>query len=183
MNKLTDMEEITLGAGCFWCVEAVFQRLRGVESVVSGYSNGHKDNPTYEEVCSGTTGHAEVARITFDPNVVSVEEILEVFWNTHDPTTLNRQGNDIGTQYRSGVYYHNENQKQIAEAYKTQLEASGTWSDPIVTEIVPLENYYPAENYHQDYYNRNPNQGYCAFVVRPKVHKFITKYADRLKPE
>lgn len=180
-NSSDNLEQATFGAGCFWCVEAVFQRLNGVESVVSGYSNGHKKNPTYKEVCGGDTGHAEVARLTFDPSVITFEELLEVFWNVHDPTTLNRQGNDVGTQYRSGVYFHNDEQKQIAEAYKTQLDASDTWADPIVTEIVPIADYYPGEAYHQNYYNENPNQGYCAFVVRPKVDKFMKQFAGKLK--
>ncbi len=181
MENQNNLEEATLGAGCFWCVEAVFQRLEGVTHVVSGYSNGHVNNPTYKAVCEGTTGHAEVARIQFDPSKVSFTDILEVFWNTHDPTTLNRQGNDVGTQYRSGVYYHNEKQREQAEAYKAQLDASGAWSKPIVTEIVALDNYYPAENYHQNYFNNNPDQGYCAFVVRPKVEKFQAQFASKLK--
>ena len=181
MENQNNLEEATLGAGCFWCVEAVFQRLEGVTHVVSGYSNGHVNNPTYKAVCEGTTGHAEVARIQFDPSKVSFTDILEVFWNTHDPTTLNRQGNDVGTQYRSGVYYHNETQREQAEAYKAQLDASGAWSKPIVTEIVALDNYYPAENYHQNYFNNNPDQGYCAFVVRPKVEKFQAQFASKLK--
>lgn len=181
MENQNNLEEATLGAGCFWCVEAVFQRLEGVTHVVSGYSNGHVNNPTYKAVCEGTTGHAEVARIQFDPSKVSFTDILEVFWNTHDPTTLNRQGNDVGTQYRSGVYYHNEKHREQAEAYKAQLDASGAWSKPIVTEIVALDNYYPAENYHQNYFNNNPDQGYCAFVVRPKVEKFQAQFASKLK--
>ena len=171
----------TFGAGCFWCVEAVFLNLEGVESVVSGYSGGHIKNPGYKEVCSGRTGHAEVCRITFDPSAIKFEELLEVFWQTHDPTTLNRQGNDVGTQYRSVVFYHDEEQKALTEAYKQQLDASGTWKDPIVTEISPAPEFYPAEDYHQDYFSRNGDQPYCAFVVRPKVEKFKQKFASRLK--
>ena len=175
-----NLEEITLGAGCFWCVEAMFQKLNGVESVVSGYSNGHKQNPTYKEVCSGHTGHAEVARITFDPEIISTEDILKIFWTTHDPTTLNRQGNDIGTQYRSGVYYHNNEQKELAERLIKEF-APTLWDNPIVTEIQAIDNYYPAEDYHQNYFNDNPNQGYCALVVAPKVLKFKKLFSERLK--
>jgi peptide-methionine (S)-S-oxide reductase len=175
------MEEITLGAGCFWCVEAVFQGLNGVDTVISGYSNGAVKNPSYKEVCTGKTGHAEVARIVYNPEVVSFKEILEVFWQTHDPTTLNRQGNDVGTQYRSGIYYHNNEQKQIAEEYKQKLDESGAFPNPIVTEIMPLDNYYVAEDYHQNYYKSNPDQGYCRLVVKPKVDKFKKVFADKLK--
>ncbi len=171
----------TFGAGCFWCVEAVFQNLKGVESVVSGYTGGQVDNPTYKQVCSGNTGHAEVIQIAYNPEEISFEELLEVFWKTHDPTTLNRQGNDAGTQYRSAVFYHNEEQRQIAQAYKQQLEASGTFDDPIVTEIVPLGKFYEAEDYHQDYYNQNGMQPYCAFVIRPKVAKFKKAFGDKMK--
>ena len=174
-------QETTLGAGCFWCIEAVFQNLNGVISVESGYSGGKVKNPTYREICGGMTGHAEVARIVFDPAVVTFEEVLEVFWDTHDPTTLNRQGNDRGTQYRSAVFYHNDEQRQVAEAYKKQLDEAGTFKDPIVTEISPLINYYPAEDYHQNYFNDNPLQPYCQFVVRPKVEKFKRLYGHKLK--
>lgn len=174
-------QEATLGAGCFWCIEAVFQNMKGVVSVESGYSGGKVKNPTYREICGGMTGHAEVAKIVFDPEIVSFEDVLEVFWNTHDPTTLNRQGNDRGTQYRSAVFYHNEEQREIAKAYKKQLDESGAFSDPIVTEISPLINYYPAEDYHQNYFNENPTQAYCQFVVRPKVEKFKRVFAHRLK--
>ncbi len=174
-------QETTLGAGCFWCIEAVFQNLNGVISVESGYSGGKVKNPTYREICGGMTGHAEVARIVFDPAVVTFEEVLEVFWDTHDPTTLNRQGNDRGTQYRSAVFYHNDEQRQIAESYKQQLDEAGTFKDPIVTEISPLINYYPAEDYHQNYFNDNPLQPYCQFVVRPKVEKFKRLYSHKLK--
>jgi peptide-methionine (S)-S-oxide reductase len=175
------MEEITLGAGCFWCVEAVFQSLNGVDTVISGYSNGSVKKPSYKEVCTGRTGHAEVARIVYNPELVSFKEILEVFWQTHDPTTLNRQGNDVGTQYRSGIYYHNNEQKQIAEEYKQKLDESGAFPNPIVTEILPVDNFYVAEDYHQNYYKSNPDQGYCRLVVKPKVDKFKKVFADKLK--
>lgn len=175
------MEQITLGAGCFWCVEAVFQRMKGVESVVSGYAGGHTTNPTYESVCSGKTGHAEVAQITYNPEEVSFEEILEVFFKTHDPTTLNRQGNDVGTQYRSAIFYHNDEQKEIAEKIKQELDQSGAYPNPIVTEITPLDTFYKAENYHQDYYNNNGGAPYCSFVIKPKVDKFEAVFSDKVK--
>ena len=178
MSKLT---KATLGAGCFWCIEAVFQNLKGVESVVSGYMGGKIKNPTYKEVCSGLTGHAEVAEITYDADQLSFKELLEVFWKTHDPTTLNRQGNDVGTQYRSAIFYHNEEQKELAEHYKKELDASGYYKDPIVTEISPAVVFYVAEDYHQNYFNDNGNQPYCNFVVRPKVEKFKQVFADKLK--
>ena len=180
---MSDLQLATFGAGCFWCTEAVFLNVKGVAKVVSGYSNGKVKNPTYREVCTGQTGHAEVTQISFDPSVVSFEEMLEVFWNTHDPTTLNRQGADEGTQYRSAVFYHNEEQKKIAEAYKKQLEASKVYKDPIVTEISPLTSFYPAEDYHQNYYALNPNQGYCQYVIRPKVEKFKKQFATKLKKD
>ncbi|MCB9233372.1 MAG: peptide-methionine (S)-S-oxide reductase MsrA [Bacteroidia bacterium] len=173
------MEKATLGAGCFWCVEAVFQRLQGVESVISGYTAGHTINPTYKQVCSGETGHAEVAQVTFDPAVISFAEILDVFWAAHDPTTLNRQGEDVGTQYRSGIYYADSTQKEIAE--NSKKEAQADFKSPIVTEILPLGEFYPAEDYHQNYFNENPGNPYCAFVVGPKVEKFKKKFKDRLK--
>ena len=175
------MEKATFGSGCFWCTEAVFQDLEGVESVVSGYSGGHIKNPAYREVCEGRTGHAEVVQITYDPAVVAYDTLLEVFWKTHDPTTLNRQGNDVGTQYRSVIYYHDEAQRQLATQYKEELDKSGAFSNPIVTEISPLDTFYPAEEYHQNYYKNNPEQGYCSFVVRPKVEKFKKVFGDRLK--
>jgi peptide-methionine (S)-S-oxide reductase len=162
----------TFGAGCFWCVEAIFQQLKGVSSVASGYSGGHVENPTYEQVCTGTTGHAEVCQIEFDPEQISYEELLEVFFEIHDPTTLNRQGNDVGTQYRSAIFYHNEDQKKAAEKMKAELDAKGVWKHPIVTEITPFTNFYKAEKYHQDYYRSNPNQSYCRFIIKPKVDKF-----------
>ena len=176
------MEKATFGNGCFWCTEAVFQNLKGVRKVISGYTGGKVKNPTYKEVCSGLTGHAEVIEVEYDNDLITYEELLEVFWNTHDPTTLNRQGNDIGTQYRSVVFYHNETQKTIAEKYKKQLGNSDTFSDPIVTEIVPIETFYPAEDYHQNYFKLNGNQPYCNFVVRPKVEKFMSKYKEKVKP-
>lgn len=170
----------TFGGGCFWCVEAVFLELKGVQKVVSGYAGGTVPNPTYEQICSGTTGHAEVIQITFDPAVISYDQLLTVFWHVHDPTTLNRQGADVGTQYRSTIMVHDAEQRSIAEASKAKTEASGLWKDPIVTEIVPLDVFYPAETYHQDYYNRNPRQGYCSFVIAPKMQKFRKEFADWL---
>ena len=178
---MENLEKATFGSGCFWCTEAVFERLNGVQKVVSGYAGGTVENPTYEEVCSETTGHAEVTQITYDPKVITYDELLEVFWKTHDPTTLNRQGNDVGTQYRSVIFYHNEEQKQFAEKYKEELIKSGAWDKPIVTEISPINNFYSAEGYHQDYYENNPNQGYCAFVIAPKVEKFEKVFKDKLK--
>ena len=171
----------TFGAGCFWCTEAVFQRLKGVLNVKSGYTGGQTKNPTYEEVCSGTSGHAEVVQITYDPNLITFPELLEVFWKTHDPTTLNRQGNDEGSQYRSVIFYHDDLQRDQANTYKKQLNASGIWADPIVTEISSLQEFFPAENYHDDYFNRNGTQPYCAFVVAPKVQKFQQQFAKDLK--
>jgi peptide-methionine (S)-S-oxide reductase len=181
MDTNPHLQIATFGAGCFWCTEAVFLNVKGVTKVVSGYSGGKIKNPTYREICSGLTDHAEVTQITFDPQQVSFEELLEVFWNTHDPTTLNKQGADEGTQYRSVVFYHNEEQQKKAEAYKTQLEATHVFKNPIVTEISPLANYYPAEDYHQNYFELNPNQGYCQYVVRPKVEKFRKQFGDRVK--
>lgn len=173
-------EMATLGGGCFWCVEAVYQELNGVLKVESGYSGGHVSNPTYREIGTGTTGHAEVAQITYDPTVVTFEEILEVFFTVHDPTTLNRQGNDVGTQYRSVIFYHNAEQKTIAEAAKSA--ATELWADPIVTQIAPLDKFYKAEDYHQNYYRDNPSQPYCVYVVGPKVKKFREKFKEKLKP-
>lgn len=174
-------QKATFGGGCFWCTEAVFLDLKGVSKVESGYSGGKVKNPTYREVCSGLTGYAEVIQITYDPSLISYESLLEVFWNTHDPTTLNKQGADEGTQYRSVVFFHDEEQKRIAELYKKQLEASHVFKNPIVTEISPLINYYPAENYHQNYFALNPQQGYCQYVIRPKVEKFRKQFAAKLK--
>jgi peptide-methionine (S)-S-oxide reductase len=175
------LEQATFGAGCFWCVEAVFQRLEGVESVVSGYSGGHVDNPTYKQVCSGDTGHAEVVQITYDPSKVTYAELLEVFWGTHDPTSPNRQGNDIGAQYRSVIFAHDAEQQKLAEGYKQKLDASGAFSAPIVTEIAPYRRFFPAENYHQDYYELNGRQPYCQIVIRPKVEKLKKVFGDKLK--
>ncbi len=177
-NKL---ETATLGAGCFWCVEAIFQDLAGVQQVVSGYAGGTVENPTYQQVCTGTTGHAEVVQITFDPEVISFEDLLYIFWRTHDPTTLNRQGADVGPQYRSVIFYHDQEQKAIAEKSKQETEASGLWPDPIVTEITPFSNFYRAEGYHQEYYLQNPNQPYCRAVIDPKVRKFKKEFQDKLK--
>lgn len=173
----------TFGEGCFWCTEAFFQRLDGVLKVISGYGGGHVENPTYEEVCDKTTGHAELARIVFDPSKISYDELLEVFWKTHDPTTMNQQGNDIGPQYRSVIFYHNEAQKKKAEHYKTVLDKSGAWDAPIITAIEPFRNFYPAENYHQNYYNDNAGQGYCRFVIRPKLEKFEKAFRNKLKKQ
>jgi len=171
----------TFGAGCFWCVEAIFQELKGVHSVKSGYAGGFVKNPSYKEVCTGRTGHAEVAQIVYDPSVISFEELLEVFWKTHDPTTLNRQGADVGTQYRSAVFFHNEEQKEKAAFYMKKLDESGAFQNPIVTTIEPYENYYEAEDYHQDYYNNNGSQGYCRMVIQPKVEKFRKAFSEKLK--
>jgi peptide-methionine (S)-S-oxide reductase len=174
-------EVATLGGGCFWCLEAVFEQLRGVEKVESGYSGGTVPNPSYERVCGGNTGHAEVVQVTFDPAVISSREILEVFFATHDPTTLNRQGPDVGTQYRSAIFYHSPEQKQIAGEVIQQLTAEKVWDRPIVTQVVPFETFYPAEDYHQGYFRNNPGQGYCQAVVAPKVAKFRKHFATRLK--
>ncbi len=174
-------EKITFGNGCFWCTEAIFQQVKGVVKSTSGYSGGHVENPTYEQVCEKNTGHAEVIQIEYNPAEVTVDELLEVFWQTHDPTTLNRQGNDVGPQYRSVVFYHTEQQKERAEYYKKKLDASGAFGNPIVTTIEPFTNFYVAENYHQDYYNRNGNQPYCYFVIRPKMEKFEKAFKDKMK--
>ncbi|MBC8353399.1 MAG: peptide-methionine (S)-S-oxide reductase MsrA [Planctomycetes bacterium] len=176
-------EIATFGAGCFWCVEAVFKELEGVVSVESGYTGGHVVNPTYEQVCDKTTGHAEVCRITFEPAKISFDELLEVFWQTHDPTTLNQQGADQGPQYRSAIYYHNDQQKELAQHYMKALDESGEFRAPIVTEITAATIFYKAENYHQDYYALNPYQGYCAFVVKPKVDKVRKVFKDKLKKD
>ncbi|TFF95494.1 peptide-methionine (S)-S-oxide reductase [Candidatus Thorarchaeota archaeon] len=165
------MQKATFGGGCFWCTEAVFERLKGVKTVTSGYAGGHTMDPTYQEVSSGSTGHAEVTQIEYDPDVISYEDLLEVFFETHDPTTLNRQGNDIGTQYRSIILYHSQEQREIAERMKEQLEQSGKYNRPIVTEIEPLDEFYEAEGYHQDFYRKNPNQQYCRFIIQPKLRK------------
>ena len=171
----------TFGNGCFWCTEAIFQQLNGVTKVVSGYAGGKVKNPSYKEVCTGLTGHAEVIQITYDPTKISYPELLEVFWQTHDPTTLNRQGADVGTQYRSVVFYHTEEQKQLAESYKKKLDESGAFDNPIVTEISPLSEYYPAEDYHQNYYKLNGSAPYCSYVIQPKLEKFKKVFKDKLK--
>jgi peptide-methionine (S)-S-oxide reductase len=176
-----NLDTATFGAGCFWCIEAVFQEVKGVVSVTSGYTGGTTKNPTYEEICTGRTGHAEVARIVYDTTLVSFDALLEIFWQTHDPTTLNQQGNDVGTQYRSAVFYHNDEQRRKAEQYKKELDASGAWDKPLVTEITALGEFYPAENYHQNYYRNNPNQGYCRYVIQPKMEKFRKVFKDKLK--
>lgn len=174
-------ETATLGAGCFWCVEAVFQSLKGVESVTSGYSGGNVKNPSYREVTTGNTGHAEAIQIKFNPDVISYEEILEVFWSTHDPTTLNQQGPDIGSQYRSVIFYHSEEQKKIAEKSKKEADISGNFDDSIVTSIEPFKNFYVAEEYHQDFYKKNPNQPYCQFRINPKIKKLENEFQEYLK--
>jgi peptide-methionine (S)-S-oxide reductase len=182
MDKITssNLDTAVFGAGCFWCVEAIFQELKGVEAVESGYSGGKVENPTYKQVCAGTTGHAEVARIIFDPSVITYDELLEVFWTTHDPTTLNRQGADVGEQYRSVIFYLSDSQKEAAEKSKQDV-APKIWDNSIVTEIEPLNNFYIAEDYHQNYYNNNSNQSYCQFVINPKLEKFRKKFKEKLK--
>ena len=180
-QNMNDMEIATFGGGCFWCTEAIFKELKGVESVTSGYSGGEIINPSYREVCTGKTGHAEVIEIEFDPNLISFQDLLKVFWETHDPTTLNRQGADIGTQYRSVIFYHNDQQKETAEKIKQKLNEENVFDKPVVTEISPWKNFFKAENYHQDYYENNSNQGYCQFVIVPKLEKFRKIFKDKLK--
>jgi peptide-methionine (S)-S-oxide reductase len=175
------MEQATLAGGCFWCLEAVFEQLQGVERVVSGYSGGRRPNPTYEQVCAGTTGHAEVVQVTYDPAVISYNDILEIFFAIHDPTTLNHQGADVGTQYRSAIFYHDEAQREAAEETIRRLENECIWDGPIVTEVVPLKTFYPAEDYHQGYFRTHPEQGYCSLVISPKVAKFRRAFVARLK--
>ena len=179
MNMETDTA--TFGTGCFWCTEAVFQELNGVQKVMSGYSGGKIVNPTYEQVSTKTTGHAEVIQIVYDPKEISFDELLEVFWQVHDPTTLNRQGADVGPQYRSAIFYHNEEQKQKSENYKAELNKSGAFNSQIVTEVSPFKAFYVAENYHQDFYNNNPNYGYCSYVIKPKLDKFRKVFKDKLR--
>ena len=181
MSSPSSTDTATFGAGCFWCVEAVFQQLKGVISVRSGYAGGTVANPTYKEVCTGTTGHAEVCQIVFDPSVITYDELLQAFWQTHDPTTLNKQGHDVGTQYRSVIFYHNDSQRQLAEKYKKELTEQKVWSDPVVTEISPMPAFYSAEAYHQNYFNDNGAQPYCTFVIKPKVEKFQKVFKDKLK--
>jgi peptide-methionine (S)-S-oxide reductase len=175
------MDKATFGGGCFWCTEAIFQDLIGVESVVSGYAGGQSERPTYRDVCAGDTGHAEVIQVTYDPAVIGYDELVDIFFRTHDPTTLNRQGHDVGSQYRSIILYHNEEQRATAEAKKAELTAARLFADPIVTEIVPLATFFPAEEYHQEYYRNNPYQAYCMAVIDPKVRKFRKSYQNRLK--
>ena len=181
INSMAELETATLAAGCFWCVEAVFDDLVGVEDVVSGYSGGHKDNPTYQEVCSETTGHAEVVHVRFDPERLSYADLLRVYFTVHDPTTLNRQGGDVGTSYRSAIFYHSPEQKASAEDVIKEIAAAAIYDNPIVTEVTAFDKFWPAEDYHQEYFLNNPNQPYCAAVVAPKVAKFRKKFADRLK--
>ena len=173
-------EKATLAGGCFWCLDSIFRDLKGVEKVESGYAGGRTANPTYQDVCSGMTGHAEVVQVTFDPTEISFRDLLGVFFTTHDPTTLNRQGADVGTQYRSAIFYHSPEQREIAEQVIAELDRNQVWDDPIVTEVTAFTNYYPAEQYHQDYFARNPNQPYCQVVIAPKVSKFRKAYLDRL---
>ena len=178
-NKYNEIAD--LGGGCFWCLEAVYDELEGVHKVVSGYEGGHVENPSYNAVCTGNTGHAEIVRVTFDPDVVTFEDILRVFFTIHDPTTLNRQGADVGTQYRSVIFYHDEAQKKTAETVMAELDDAGIWPNPIVTEVTEATTFYPAEDYHQDYYTNNSYQPYCQVVINPKLAKFRRKYASRLK--
>lgn len=181
VNDESNVQLATFGGGCFWCTEAVFLELKGVSKVVSGYEGGHVENPTYQQVCQGTTGHAEVIQITFDPAVVDYQDLLEVFFATHDPTTLNRQGNDVGTQYRSVIFYHDKEQQEIAEYYKQKLDESGKFKSKIVTEITPAAPFYPAEEYHQNFFAKNPRQGYCVYTIPPKIKKLKQQFGDKLK--
>ena len=186
LSVKTDMAneiQVTLGAGCFWCVEAVFKRVNGVKNVVSGYSGGRKDEASYRIVSTGQTNHAEVIQVTFDPDIISFDAILQIFWRTHDPTTLNRQGADVGPQYRSVIFYHDDYQRERAEYFKKKLDESGIFDDPIVTEITPFERFYEAEEYHQNYFERNPDQGYCQIVIRPKIDKFKELFEEKLREE
>jgi peptide-methionine (S)-S-oxide reductase len=181
MNDKTEIA--TLANGCFWCTEAIFRRLKGVKSVLPGYSGGIEDNPSYEEVCTGKTGHTESIQIEFDPEVIPFEKILDIFWHTHDPTTLNRQGNDVGTQYRSAIFYHDERQKEIAEKSKKEIEQEAVYKDPIVTEITPFKLFYPAESYHKDYYEKHQDAPYCNFVIDPKIHKLLKHFGNDVRDE
>lgn len=178
-----NLEIATLANGCFWCTEAIFSRVKGIKSVIPGYSGGSTSNPSYEQVCTGITGHAEAIQIEFDSKIISFEKILDIFWHTHDPTTLNRQGNDVGTQYRSAIFYHDECQKDIAEKLKKELEKEDVFKNPIVTEITPFSKFYPAENYHKEYFENNRNASYCSFVIDPKIQKLLQKYSDKIKKE
>lgn len=181
MFEENKVDTATFGSGCFWCTEAFFERLIGVKKVISGYSGGSVPNPSYEAVCTGKTGHAEVTQILYDPKEITFIELLEVFWKTHDPTTLNRQGNDVGTQYRSAIFYHNDEQKKVAEEYKQKINEAKIFDNPVITEISPFRKFYEAEKYHQNYYDDNPNQGYCSFVITPKVEKFKKVFKEKLK--
>ena len=181
-NK-NDYETATFANGCFWCSEAVFKRLKGIKSVLPGYSGGQVKNPSYEQVCSGRTGHAESIQIEFDPKVISFEKILDIFWRTHDPTTLNRQGNDVGTQYRSAIFYHDLKQKEIAEESRRELENEGVYKNPIVTEITPFNNFYVAEDYHKNYYDEHRDAPYCSYIIDPKVHKLLLNYENDVRAE
>ncbi|MCF6154341.1 MAG: peptide-methionine (S)-S-oxide reductase MsrA [Candidatus Brocadia sp.] len=178
---MQEKEVVTLGGGCFWCIEAIFEELEGVEQAESGYSGGWVDDPTYEQVCTGKTGHAEVVQVTFEPKVISLKEILKIFFTVHDPTTLNRQGQDVGTQYRSVIFYHSQEQKAVAEQVIQEIQTEKLWSDPIVTEIVPFKVFYKAEDYHQEYYKLNPGQAYCRIIIAPKIKKFREHSRDKLK--
>jgi peptide-methionine (S)-S-oxide reductase len=178
---VNNLRKATFGAGCFWCVEAIFQRLAGVEEVLPGYSGGWVKDPDYRKVCTGETGHAEACQVTFDPSRISYEQLLEVFWRIHDPTTKDRQGNDVGTQYRSVIFYHDEEQKRIAEEYKEMLSAEKIWNHPIQTEIIPFEEFWPAESYHRNYFKNNPQQTYCAAIIAPKIRKFESLFGDRVQ--
>jgi peptide-methionine (S)-S-oxide reductase len=177
----SNLQVATLGGGCFWCLDPIFKDLKGVKKVVVGYSGGSAKNPSYRMVCTGKTGHAESLQVTFDPDVISYKELLKIFFSFHDPTTLNRQGADVGTQYRSAIFYHDETQKAIAEETIAEIDQAGIWGNPIVTEVTPLEVFYPAEDYHQDYFKNNPNQGYCRVVIAPKVTKFRKYYTEMMK--
>ncbi|AQG82644.1 peptide-methionine (S)-S-oxide reductase MsrA [Spirosoma montaniterrae] len=182
-NQSANLEKATFGTGCFWCTEAMYESLDGVISAVSGYEGGKNPNPTYKEVCTGTTGHAECVEVTYDPTKITYQELLEAFFRSHDPTTLNRQGADVGTQYRSVIFYHNDEQKRLAETAKSELNKAGAYANPIVTEISPASKFYEAEAYHQNYFAQNPDQGYCAFVIAPKLDKFKKVFKEKLKPE
>ena len=177
------MEIATIGGGCFWCTEAIFRRLKGVEEVTSGYAGGARQDPSYEQVTTGATGHAESVQVEFDPSIISYAKLLEIFFNLHDPTTLNRQGADEGSQYRSVIFYHSENQRNIAEKVRDEIADSGLYHDPIITEIVPFEAFYTAEEYHQNFYETNKNQGYCSYVITPKIHKLLKEYSKEVKEE
>jgi len=181
MNDMTPVESATLAGGCFWCIEAVFKEVDGVAHVISGYTGGTTVNPTYEQVCTGKTGHTEAVQVRFNPSKISYREILEIFFSVHDPTTLNRQGADVGTQYRSAIFYHNEEQKAVAEALIREFEQANLWNKPIVTQVVALDKFYPAEDYHQEYFSKHPEEGYCQMVISPKIGKFRQKWANRLR--